>query len=403
MTAIPASRVNYFERQYLRLAEFQDEQAYHIALRRRHNLTHHWWGIVVGLELVLEQKVPVVRPGLAIDGYGRELLLLDRITVDRPVFDRYGTNRLDLWLEYDLDGADAGAPAAICDPAEPRRAYRAIERAKVVAIRASAGPLDPRRPEVVPTEDLDALVGDTPDDPQRRWPVYLGRLSMKIPETGTPEYTVVPAALAYIGLNAELIDHPGNAARLELGHVSDPNTDDTRDIGGTMCGYKGEKDREFAVFVPPADGDFSSPLNPTIAVTPAGTQVRGTTTVHGNLVLDGAALVFPAAIPEQDATMMDGDPVIYRVSAGGDELRIDFGDSFTANRKLVLGLTKDGKFQSALEIFMEQGKTAPTVRIAGDFRVEGTFTGNDIRLRTLSQDVIPQLAAMLQLGILSGS
>jgi hypothetical protein len=400
MTAIPASRVNYFERQYLRLAEFQDEQAYHIALRRRHNLSHHWWGIVVGLELVLEQKVPVVRPGLAIDGYGRELLLLDRFTVDRPVFDRYGTNRLDLWLEYDLAGADAGAPPAVCDPTRPRQEYRAIERARVVVERASAAPVDPRRPEIVPAEDLDAVVGETPDDPQRRWPVYLGRLSMKIPETGTPEYTIVPASLAYIGLNAELIDHPGNAARIELGHVSDPIAGDTRDIGGTPCTYEGEAGREFAVFVPPTDGDLSS-LKPTISVTPAATQIRGTTVVHGNLVLDGSSLLFPAGVAQKDVKVDEG-PAIYRVTAGGDELRIDFGDSYSADRKLVLGLTKDGQFQPALEIAMEKGKTAPTVRIAGDFRVEGTFMGNDIRLRTLSQDLIPQLAAMLQMGILSG-
>jgi hypothetical protein len=341
-----------------------------------------------------------VRAGLAIDGYGRELLLLDRFTVDRPVFDRYGTNRLDVWLEYELASADAGAPLAVCDPVNPRQAYRAIEGARVVVERASAGPIDPRRPEVVPTEDLDAVVGDTPDDPQRRWPVYLGRLSMKITESGTPDYTVVPAALAYIGLNAELVDHPGNAARLELGHVSDPVAGDTRDIGGVTCTYEGEAGREFAVFVPPGDGDLSS-LKPTIAVTPAGTQIRGTTVVHGNLVLDGSSLLFPAGVLEKDVTVDEG-PAIYRVTGGGDELRIDMGNSVTAGRKLVLGLTKDGQFKPALEIALEQGKTAPTVRIAGDFRVDGTFMGSDIRLRTLSQDLIPQLAAMLQMGILSG-
>jgi hypothetical protein len=399
MTAIPASRVNYSEHQYLRLAEFHDEQAYHIALRRRHNLSHHSWGIVTGLELVLEQKVPVVRPGLAIDGYGRELLLLDRFTVDRPVFDRYGTNRLDLWLEYDLAGADAGAPAATCDPATPRQQYRAIERARVVVERASAGPVEPRRPEIVPAEALDAVIGATPDDPLRRWPVYLGRLGMKISEAGTPEYTVVPAGLPYIGLNAEIIDHPGNASRLELGRA-DPSVDDRRDIGGETCVYKGETGREFAVFVPPDDGDLSS-LKPTIAVTDGATQIRGTTVVHGNLVLDGSSLLFLNAVAEKDVDVTEG-PAIYRVAAGGDELRIDFGDSALAVRRFVLGLTKDGQFQPALEITLENGKSAPTVTVKGDFRVEGTFAGNDIRLRTLSQDLIPQLAAMLQLGILSG-
>ena len=399
MTAIHASRVSYREHQYLRLAEFQDEQAYHIALRRRHNLSHHSWGIVTGLELVVEQGVPVVRPGLAIDGYGRELLLLGRYTVDRPTFDRYGTNRVDVYLEYDLEGADAGAPPDPCASGDSRQDYRAIERARVVVGRASAGPVDPRRPQGVPVEALDAVVGDTPDDPLRRWPVYLGRVSMKLQGVGQAEYTVLPTNLPFIGLNAAIIDHPGNAARLELGHASDPARSDTREVAGQSVTYEGEIGREFAVFVP-GDPAVTS-LKPTIAVTPTGTQVRGTMTVHGNLMLDGASLLFPAGVPERDVTVDDG-PAIYRTGAGNDELRIDFGNAATAGRKLVLGLTKDGQFQPALVIEMEQGKTAPTVTILGDLRVAGTFSGPDIRLRTLSQDLIPQLAAMLQMGVLSG-
>jgi len=401
MTAIPASRVNYFERQYLRLAEFRDEQAYHISIRRRHNLSHHSWGIVTGLEVVLEAGVPVVRPGLAVDGYGRELLLSDRFTIDKTMFDRYGTNRLDLWLEYDIAAADAGASVASCNPSEPRQGYRAIERARLTIERASPGPVEARRPSVVPPEAVDAILGDTPDDPSRRWPVYLGRLSMKIPEDGKPVYTVEPTSLAYIGLNAEIIDHPGNPSRIELGHASDVNDPDTRTVAGTPWEYEGNADREFAVFVP--TDDPKTALRPTIAVYSTGTEIRGATVVHGNLILDGSSLVFADAVPELDAPK-DPDPALYRVGGGGtDELRIDLGQLTTPTtvRKLVLGLVKDGEFKAALEISIQQGAT-PTVTVKGDLRVEGVFRGSDIRLRTLSQDLIPQLAGMLQMGILSG-
>ena len=55
----------------------------------------------MGLEIVNEQDGrPALRPGLAVDGYGRELLLLERRVIDREDFDRYGTSRLDLWLAY---------------------------------------------------------------------------------------------------------------------------------------------------------------------------------------------------------------------------------------------------------------------------------------------------------------
>jgi hypothetical protein len=401
MTAVPAMRVNYFDRQFLRLAEFRDEQAYHIALRRRHNLSHHSWGIVTGLAIVKEDTVLVVQPGLAVDGYGRELMLTDRITIERAVFDRYGANRLDVWLEYELGSADANAPPDACDPLASGHRYRAIETSHVVFERAAAADVDARSPRVVPADVVGASLPDTPDDPKVRWPVYLGRVSMKLGATGVAELRVEQSALAYIGLNAELMDHPANAARIELGHRSVPHAAaDRREIAGVDWTYEGEEQRAFAVFVPSENHDVA--LKPTISVTAGSTQIRGTTEVHGDVVLDGTTLVFPDGVPEA-RVKADEAAAIYRASNGADELRIDFGDTANAARKLVIGVTKDGKFQSVLEIVMPTGGTAPQVTITGDLHVQGTFSGPDIRLRTLSQDIIPQLAAMLQVGVLTGS
>ena len=135
-------------------SKLRDEQAYHIALRRRHNLSHHSWGIVVGLEIVRDENgQPVLLPGLAIDGYGRELLSLERHTIGRDLFDRYGTSRLDLWLEYLLEFADDRLAPVECDGGDPRRRYRAIERAQVIPTRGGAKP-DPRRPPHVPADAL---------------------------------------------------------------------------------------------------------------------------------------------------------------------------------------------------------------------------------------------------------
>lgn len=43
------TRVHYREGQILRTADLRDEQAYRIQMRCRHNLAHHGWGIVQGL------------------------------------------------------------------------------------------------------------------------------------------------------------------------------------------------------------------------------------------------------------------------------------------------------------------------------------------------------------------
>ncbi len=117
--------------------------------------------------------------------------------------------------------------------------------------------------------------------------------------------------------------------------------------------YSAGPDRDFAVFVPPTDepavGDPA--LEPTIAIEADGTQILGNTTVHGNLVLDGTSLQFPARSRRDNRRDTGGHPAMYRIkAAGGDELRIDVGSLNDGDRTLVLGVTKDGQFNPALEV-----------------------------------------------------
>jgi hypothetical protein len=76
-------RLNYFNHQFLIETDFQDEQAYHMGMRRRHNRFMHGWGVAEGL--VVERKSEreiLVSPGMAIDGDGREIVLLEARTVE---------------------------------------------------------------------------------------------------------------------------------------------------------------------------------------------------------------------------------------------------------------------------------------------------------------------------------
>lgn len=74
-------RVLYRERQRLRAGDLQAEQGYLLGLAGRHHLGPHEWGVVRGLAISLDvQKnaptaLATIAVGLAIDGYGRELLL----------------------------------------------------------------------------------------------------------------------------------------------------------------------------------------------------------------------------------------------------------------------------------------------------------------------------------------
>jgi hypothetical protein len=70
----------------------------------------------------------------------------------------------------------------------------------------------------------------------------------------------------------------------------------------------------------------------------------------------------------------------------------------------VIGATKDGEFVAALEVAFAEALagTQPVVRVLGNLRVEGTISSDDIRTRTVTEDVAALLTGMVQSGITSG-
>lgn len=76
--ADPIQRVNYFKNQFLHVEDFTTEQAYHLAMRRRHNKALHTFGIAEGLELTFTPNATgiTIRSGVAIDSEGREIVLV---------------------------------------------------------------------------------------------------------------------------------------------------------------------------------------------------------------------------------------------------------------------------------------------------------------------------------------
>ena len=71
-------RLNYFTGQFLVEKDFNDEQAYHVDMRRLHNRWLHSWGVANG-GLQVEKKADktlAVAAGLAIDKDGNEIVVL---------------------------------------------------------------------------------------------------------------------------------------------------------------------------------------------------------------------------------------------------------------------------------------------------------------------------------------
>jgi hypothetical protein len=123
MVAEPVERMNYFQFQQVGAEDFRIQQAYHRDLRRRHNLGPHIWGVVAGCRIVQTDRegdpgfVDVqVSPGLAVDGFGREIVLLEPARVEPELFAAFQSDRvLELWLHYDeYTSRTGGDRLAIC-------------------------------------------------------------------------------------------------------------------------------------------------------------------------------------------------------------------------------------------------------------------------------------------------
>jgi hypothetical protein len=127
-------RLRYFDGEYLRANDFQAEQSYHVAMRRRLNLELHLYGIVEGLQLTpdADSFPPAavqfsITPGFAIDQQGRE------IVVDQPyalandvVLRRKGVQAgtFELWICYQENaGGLPSAGYATCDDSGQNTRY----------------------------------------------------------------------------------------------------------------------------------------------------------------------------------------------------------------------------------------------------------------------------------------
>lgn len=414
MTTVIVPRVHFFDKQFLRVDEFRDEQLYQIAARRRHNVAHHSWGIVLGLEIAQEDGAVIVRPGMAIDGYGRELLLPDKKYLAEGTFDDLGTDRLDVWLVYSRrDGEVAPEGYNGCESTVARDAYRSDEVPLILVERPVSNTVDARRPPGVQESLLNSKVPLISDNDNDRWRVYLGRIIRLADGT----IIIDSAQRSYVGLVGEVVDHPANAARLEIGKQSSKN--DRRDIGEVTYEYEQGEDsqrkqsRRFAIFVP--DNDVSGPpeqqvsLSPRFDILQSGVMhIRGRTIINGNLQITNGAVQFnePATFSPENAPQ---DPSVYRIvpiDSAGDQLRIDLGSENTINREFVIGFsTDDGTFTTCLKLELKDidGKLTPLVTINGDLKLNGNVKGGNIIPRTLSQEASNAILASFQAGVAAGN
>jgi hypothetical protein len=352
MASDTIARVNYYDRQFLRTQDFVDEQSYQIAMRRRHNIAHHRWGIVEGLQLVSEEQNLFVQPGMAVDVFGRELILDDRQLLPASAFEDKGSEVLNAWLVYGTVGSDQAPKGyAGCGSRSGTLYYRVQERPQIRLQPPDPQFPDPRDPKGVLPGDIGFDASRTPpDDPQRFWPVFLGKITRDLTNKQQP-FSVDPSGRPYVGLVGENVIAPSGSAKLQIG--SEVAADNN----------------QFALLIRDANSQFQ----PKLTIDKDGvTEIQGRTTVHGDVKLTRGAIEFgagvvtgpqPWRIYRNQSTLSSGSTQTIQ-----NELRIEMAAGAAGSNRVVIGhwSAKDSQFKPCLTI-----DDQCNVTVHGNLVVEG--------------------------------
>lgn len=345
MSEVLPERPRYRERQLLTAADLETEQAYRLALRRRHAVTLHGWGIVSGLELGHRAGVGLeVAPGAAVDGFGRAIVVGEPFLLDAGTLEELRSQiggSVAVWLLYGRKPVTPRRPGRqACGPGSHGR-WREEGKLRLTAAEG----IDPRR--LLGVEEP-APHRQPPDDPAVEWPVFLGRLE----PNAAGEITVDLEDRPYATLTAGLVRDPRDRVRLGLPREPD--------------------NRRFVVSLSDREGVHRERLT---------VDREGATTVRGDAVVAGGlSLVTTDSQPSQGVglgrlaeTPAEAAPwSVYRTRPeGGDEqLRVEIGhpggQGDPANFRLVIGCRDGGEFTPSLSV---DGEGRLTVH--GDLKPEG--------------------------------
>jgi hypothetical protein len=350
MSVAELPRVRFRERQPLTAADLNAEQAHRLALRRRHNAGQHGWGIVAGLALDEDDRGLIVDPGMAVDGYGRELVLPQPVLIELAALKKVAGPGVGIAVSL-LYGREAAG----------RDRWREVCR-----LRLTAGS---------PTEPLAFDPSQTPpDDPASEWPVPLGTVTLNDSDLSTIDLK----NRIYAALVGEEVLDPAGRVRLAFSRVEGR---ERLTVG--IRGAGEETVERLAVErlpEPPPVRARPGECPPPVSGPPAPAwkaTVRANARVGGILIeapSDGGlrAVRFGTAIP---APKVPAPWRIYRAaadpeSAHPEELRFEIGhpggQGDPTNHKLVLGGIHDHVITPFLSVTADC-----TVTVHGDMVVEG--------------------------------
>lgn len=202
-------RVEFSERQRLLASDLRAEQDYLLGQAGRHHLGPHDWGIIRGLRLSLDSGQVTIKRGIAVDGYGRELVLWQ--DVSRTIEGQHET-----WYVY-LYYCER--PQGGCSPTPPSRWHDSAE----ITVSPERWPVPVDKLSIGTARAAGNGAGASP------WPILLGTIS---------ENSVDSTMAPFTRLRASRVLSPSGQAMLQIGQEkrADPYhlRVSERDATGTM-------------------------------------------------------------------------------------------------------------------------------------------------------------------------
>ncbi len=375
MNASLPRRVRYFDGQDLSVADFVDEQHYHIAAGQRHNSGLHSWGIAYGLDITAapaaaqDQWRFTIGAGLAIDGHGREIALeqpLER-TLNIDLLRQQAVTAVDVLIHYRQEktlSADRRYYLEAILPGDPgaeaETDYDRWDESPSLQLkyqRQSDKPLPARN--TLHSERGDAEGGMETDD-ERPWPVLLARIIL--PATPSLSPAIERSGRRYVGLIGDTVRPVKGRAHLSLGTDSEHEQ---------AC---------FAVHLDNGEATTGEDSAPPNGVEPAtegtaplwidwqgGVHLTGGVDVKGGLRLSKGAMRFPEIA---DRAPDETGWQIYRArneATGVEEMRIELPDRENG-AEVAIGNwnTEESRLDPVLSV-----RADGTVVVAGNLQVNG--------------------------------
>lgn len=326
-------RLHYYERQYLGAADLEDQQTYLRDMRRRHNVGHHTWGIVTGL-LLVEDPVAgdptavdvYIQPGMAIDGFGREIIVMSPVKLDPQLFEAFANQQhRSVWIAYDQELANkATGGYAQCKGTDQygriQETYKIVVDPKPPThddVMVNGKAENPTSTDVpIPADESVPFQEFPDDDNQPTWLVQLGWVNwdgVNVKFIPTNPASRLTDDRSYVGAVAETVYGP-----VPIPDKVDPASDAPRFFIQPR-------------FVPtdPDAADFA--------------EIKGRLQVDGRIVAQKDVLLYGSKLHFRDSGGGDGNIPLWMTrtpgpSGTGTDLRIHIGDSASDdNTRLSIG------------------------------------------------------------------